>query len=170
MQFTLGLRIYVPMYMYIHLFEQVEEKMLPSSLHSFSTLPQVLCSVIDVQSVIEFVAACFLCRGQDDECYISLILERKGKFMDATGTCTCVYVHTVHTIIHKGFVVCNKIFAVHRFYRLFLTFPQETSVWLTWMLDILPFVHLSVSSLYHSNMSNKMGSPDVRSATYTVII
>jgi len=85
-QFTLGLRIYVPMYMYIRLFEQVEEKMLPSSLHFFSTLPQVLCSVIDVQRVIEFVATCFLCRGQDDERYISLISERKGKFMDATGT------------------------------------------------------------------------------------
>jgi len=78
--------LYISMYMYIRLFEQVEEKMLPSSLHFFSTLPQVLCSVIDVQRVIEFVATCFLCRGQDDERYISLISERKGKFMDATGT------------------------------------------------------------------------------------
>ena len=64
----------------------MEGKKLQSTMDIFSNVPQCLSSVENVQQVIQFIDTCMLCRGHNDERFVSYIMSKKGKIMDHTGT------------------------------------------------------------------------------------
>jgi len=57
---------------------------LPCSI-VFSSLPQVIKSVPDVEAILEFVDSCTLCVGNADEKFGLLVSSREGRFMDISG-------------------------------------------------------------------------------------
>ena len=59
-------------------------KLLPSS-ETFSSLPQVVRVVADIETVLNFVNSCSVCVGNPDEKYEPLVSCSKGKFMDSSG-------------------------------------------------------------------------------------
>ena len=68
----------------------MEGKKLQSTMDIFRNVPQCLSSVKNVQTVIQFIDTCVLCRGHNDERFVSYIMSKKGKIMDHTGTEQCV--------------------------------------------------------------------------------
>ena len=58
-----------------------------------STLPQTIAFMTDLKQVIDFIDACSVCIGNNDQKYAPLVIARKGNFMDVTGMYMYVYVY-----------------------------------------------------------------------------
>ena len=69
---------------------KVEGKKLVTGVPALNGIPQHLVSATDVKQALATIDSCVLCRGHDDERFVTYITSKKGKIMDATGT----YVNT----------------------------------------------------------------------------
>ena len=97
---------------------KVEGKKLVTSVSALNGIPQLLRSATDVKQALTSIDSCVLCRGHDDQRFITYILSKKGKIMDPSGmwmhghhqkdthaythiymhmqTHTCTYTHNIH--------------------------------------------------------------------------
>ena len=62
-----------------------DKKFSPSDEVSI-VLPETITSMTDLKQLIDFIDACSICIGNNDEMYMPLVISRKGNFMDITGS------------------------------------------------------------------------------------
>ena len=62
----------------------IYNKLSPSDEVSVS-LPETITSMTNLKQVIDFIDACSVCTGNNDEKYMPLVIARKGNFMDISG-------------------------------------------------------------------------------------
>ena len=65
----------------------MEGRRLTTNVSALGGIPQFLMTAAEVKLALDVIDTCDLCRGQDDEKFITYILTKKGKIMDASGTC-----------------------------------------------------------------------------------
>ena len=64
---------------------KVEEKKLVANVAALSGIPQYLMTAADIKHTLATIDSCVLCRGHDDQRFITYISSKKGKIMDQTG-------------------------------------------------------------------------------------
>ena len=75
-------------------------KLLPSS-EMFSSLPQVVRAVTDIETALNFVDCCSICVGNPDEKYEPLVSCRNGKFMDSSGKSFTALRHSYYDVTRR---------------------------------------------------------------------
>jgi hypothetical protein len=75
----------------------------PSTLPTTSTWPTTLVSVAEVKKVLDLLDSLKVCPGIPDEKFYPLVLARKGKFINLSGTIcstSVVYWCSMHVFVH----------------------------------------------------------------------
>lgn len=93
----------------------LDSRKLSPSVKVFSTMPQTISSLSDVQTVTAFLDSLVVCCGNEGETFRTLITTRKGSFLNASGNYSIMYTNyfTTHASYNMFFDLFTQAHRMH---------------------------------------------------------